>query len=482
MSLLATDAYKFSMGEAGFPLRTETFVYSHRKGGPQVLPVDVRKFVTDLLPAPSSHSDYAFLNQHEYEMGIGYRTAMEMRNRLVVRSLPKGAVFFPGEPVFTVTGPSALVSWLEPLVLQLHYRIQVATLALYDLGRLAAEVATVTCQGQKTLLEELLDLLEVRHPKIEAQSDVYHRQTLDRVRALASTVMPSRIFEVGLRSATCMDQHGIALDACKQAGVTLTSNAFLASMQGLKPVGTMGHEHVQRYRSDEEAFRAMSDRRPYRSSYLLDTYDTFLSGIPAAFRLMAENRDRKDSIRYDSGNKRTQYLYAVEEARRIGIKPVHIIEDGLDLEETRAFERLRELTGVPAEDQFYGYGGWIVNPADSLLTRDRVAAVWKLSQSGPWPTMKFANDPGKESLPGRPVVFRRRSASGPVGIVGQEGERCPEGYSEETDGEENGWFPRQEHVLKGMGEKVVLSEATARLRERLTRERVQMRGKADEPS
>ena len=37
-SLLATDGYKFSMAEAGWPLRTETFYYSHRKGGPQVLP------------------------------------------------------------------------------------------------------------------------------------------------------------------------------------------------------------------------------------------------------------------------------------------------------------------------------------------------------------------------------------------------------------------------------------------------------------
>src|SRR5262245_61528828 len=40
-SLLANDEYKFSTAEAGWPLRTETFYYSHRKGGPQVLPVDV---------------------------------------------------------------------------------------------------------------------------------------------------------------------------------------------------------------------------------------------------------------------------------------------------------------------------------------------------------------------------------------------------------------------------------------------------------
>jgi hypothetical protein len=53
-SLLATDGYKFSMAEAGWPLRTETFYYSHRKGGPQVLPVDVPACRAALRPASSA--------------------------------------------------------------------------------------------------------------------------------------------------------------------------------------------------------------------------------------------------------------------------------------------------------------------------------------------------------------------------------------------------------------------------------------------
>ena len=36
---------------------------------------------------------------------------------------------------------------------------------------------------------------------------------------------------------------------------------------------------------------------------------------------------------------------------------------------------------------------------------------------------------GKQSVPGRPVLFRRRAgASGPFGVVGQEGEAVPDGY------------------------------------------------------
>jgi hypothetical protein len=68
----------------------------------------------------------------------------------------------------------------------------------------------------------------------------------------------------------------------------------------------------------------------------------------------------------------------------------------------------------------------VSDTAPGFLTRDKVSAVYKLSQTGPWPTMKFSRH--KESLPGKPVVFRRSTANGPAGIVGQEGERVPDGY------------------------------------------------------
>ena len=111
-SLLATDGYKFSMAEAGWPLRTETFYYSHRKGGPQVLPVDVPAFVRSLLPRRAD-DDYRYLAEHSYEMGSGFKAAIVQTDALEIRALPRGAVLYDREPVFTVTGPSALVSWLD---------------------------------------------------------------------------------------------------------------------------------------------------------------------------------------------------------------------------------------------------------------------------------------------------------------------------------------------------------------------------------
>jgi nicotinate phosphoribosyltransferase len=108
-----------------------------------------------------------------------------------------------------------------------------------------------------------------------------------------------------------------------------------------------------------------------------------------------------------------------------------ILEDGWDLGLTQRFEALREEVDWKPEEQFYGYGGHLVAAtAPGTLTRDRVAAVWKLSQTGGAPTMKFADDAnrGKESVPGRPVLWRRMQGGGPTGIIGQEGEATPAGY------------------------------------------------------
>lgn len=462
-SLLATDGYKFSMAEVGWPLRRETFVYTHRKGGQQVLPIDVASHVKSLLPVPTTQ-DWAYLRANEYAMGEGYAHAIEKREKFLVNALPKGSTFFSGEPVFSVDGASALGSWLEPVVLQINFRIQVATMALRDPERLAREVAKVTCWRQKEIIAETLQEMKVKEPKIEVDTYGYQTQVLASVRKLIAIVKdPNRIFEVGMRSVTCMEQHQLALEACKEAGVKRTSNVFLAEKLGMIPVGTMGHEHLQRYGGDEEGFRAMKDRRPYRSSYLPDTYDFFLCGLPAALRVMMEDPERKDSIRYDSGNKETQFMYVVSEARQLSVRPRHIVEDGLDDIQTQSFEVLREQMKVSPDDMFYGYGGFIVaETAFGSLKRDEVQAVWKLSMTGNRPTMKFSSDPGKMSIPGRPVVWRRTSAHGPIGIIGQDGESVPEGYVMATNSD----APIQSFGTE-KDPKVILSAQTLFLKEEL---------------
>jgi nicotinate phosphoribosyltransferase len=430
-SLLSTDGYKFSMAEAGWPLRRETFYSSHRKGGLQVLPFDVARELERLWPAVEP-GDVEFAAQHGYSLSPTILAGLAERH-VEVRALPRFSVFFEREPLFSVTGPSVLASWLEPLVLTWSYRIQVATMEVFEPAALPAAVATVTCEAQRRLVLETLDAVEVRAPAITVDEAGYvarvRRQALELVQIVGD---PTRLFEVGLRAASCMEQHLLALEGCKQAGLSRTSNVFGARRLGMVPVGTMGHEHVQRYGSDPAAFRAMVERRYQRSSFLLDTFDTIASGIPAAYEIIRERPGQGDSIRYDSGDKEAQYRHALALAKAQGIRPVQILEDAFDAEQTKVFEALREELGWKPSEQVYGYGGYLVaKTAGTSITRDRVSAVYKLSQTGPKATMKFANEggAGKQSIPGRPVLFRRRpGARGPWGVVGQEGEGVPEGY------------------------------------------------------
>jgi len=431
-SILATDGYKFSMAEAGWPLRQETFYYSHRRGGPHYLPFDPEEMVLSLLPKEGTREEYDFLAKNGYSMGGGFQEAI--KSKVVVKGLPKGSWFFDREPVFSVTGSSAIASWLEPLVLRLHYRIQIATLAKLNPERLAEEVGIVTCEEQKQIVLETLESVGVKAPDIKVDSKGYFRYVKARVTrlTLAAPGSLSRIFEVGMRAATCEEQHQIALEACRHVGVMGTSNISLAKLLDMVGLGTMGHEHVQRYGSDEAAFRAMRDRFPGPSSFLLDTFSTIKSGLPTAFKLIQEDPSRKDSVRFDSGDKVTQYLIACSMAKAMGITPRFILEDGFTLEMVEEFERLREFTGVAAEDQLYGFGGYIVKDEWTSLTRDRVAAIWKVTQTAGKATMKFGDEPGagKESIPGKPVLWRpflgSASYKGPTGIVFQEGEELPE--------------------------------------------------------
>ena len=425
-SLLATDGYKFSMAEAGYPLRRETFYYTHRRGGPQLWLLDAARIVKALLPTPTPE-DYAFLERTQYEMGGGFKAAMTSSAALEIEARPVGSWFLPGEPIFSVTGPSALVSWLEPQLLMLHYRVQVATLALTDRAKLTSAVRTVTCQEERDLVESTLGSIDEPAPAMTVDPDGYRDGVRARAAALVAQVEDAaRIFEVGLRAASCFAQHRLALEACRDAGVGRTSNVLGAKELGLVPVGTMGHEHVQRFGSDEAAYRAMKERRPQRSSFLLDTFDTLRSGLPTAMRIIAEDPKAHDSIRYDSGDKDAQLRAANAMAKERGLHPVHILEDGFDLAQTKHFEGVRRELGLPKEEVFYGFGGHLV--AQGPLTRDRVAAVYKLCKTGARPVMKFSNDAGKKSLPGEPVVWRRVSGDGPGGVVAQRGEPVRAGY------------------------------------------------------
>ena len=436
-TILHTDAYKIAMALAGYPLRRETFGYVHRRGGPHYMPFDMKDVIEQLRPSLTSDivSDRQFISEAGYPVGRAYLDALW--GELEVTAIPQGTWFFDEEPAFTVTGPSALVSWLEPLVLRLNYPIQVATAVMRakhsfgdDEDNVEADilqrVGTVTCAEQASIAEAVFDAMGFPGLRVKIDlgfSESVKNKAIELIRVVGD---PDRLFEVGMRAATCERHHYLVLQALQSVGINSTSNCALAKELGMTPVGTMGHEHVQRYGSDEAAFRAMRDRVPGPSSFLLDTFDPILSGIPTALDLLVEE-DRGDGIRYDSKDIRTQYLVACSMAAEREVTPKHVLEDSFNLEKTKEFESLRHYTGVTPEKQVYGYGGWFSNHGP--LTRDKVAAVWKLTESAGSPRMKHT--PGKASIPGKPVCWRRQlgaDVSGPIVMIGQEGETPPPGW------------------------------------------------------
>lgn len=435
-SVLATDAYKFSMAQAGFPLRPETFYFSFRQGGLQSVPLDLEVHVRNLVGAlviDGEHSAYA--SEHGYGLTGAMLEALADPASLQLTAVPKGAWVNEREPILTVTGPSFLVSWLEPMLVWLNHPMQLAThLRICRLaGRDPAPAAlTATCREHAEIIESMAEHVGVAGLSITREDDAYCAGVAASVAELVAAAGggTERIFEVGMRSAVCENQHRLALTACRGAGVLKTSNMALARELGMTPVGTMGHEHVQRWGEDLAAFLAMRDMRTGAPSYLLDTFDTMGSGISAALVAM-RGRPHACSIRYDSGNKFIQYLHACELFSEAGLQPAHVLEDALDVEATVHFEKLREFTGLAAHQQVYGYGGFIVaRPMTNPLTRDRVSAVYKLSETAGQPRMKFGNESGlgKQSVPGRPVVWRRLRGDGPLGIIGQAGEDVPDNY------------------------------------------------------
>ncbi|TNE90882.1 MAG: nicotinate phosphoribosyltransferase [Deltaproteobacteria bacterium] len=445
-SILATDKYKMVMAQAGAPLRPETFVLMLRRGGPFYLPVDIKTYVESLLPK-LTEDDAAWLAKNGMSMDDGWRAAMN--GSVEVHALPKGSWFGDREPVATVTGPSALVSWLEPQLIWLQFQIQVATLARLHDQSIATRLAVATCEEEADIIRCLLDEADEKDPGVVADPEGYAAFVHQRATAALDAVGgdPSRVMEAGMRAVSCMAQHRIALTAARDAGFRATSNVFLARELGLAPTGTTGHEHTQRWGSDYDAFTAVRDNVPGPVTFLLDTYSTRMSGLPVALSVMKETPERMFSMRFDSeSTMRGDYLLGVHMLAEQGVEAAINLGGGFDAEITRDFEGLAEFTNFPKARQKYMYGQYLVRPHVPLPTRGSVGAVYKLAQTGRRPTMKFSDNLEKSSIPGHPVVFRLRAPEGaelgakPLTVVGQRGERPPQGYFQLTDADRDAVF------------------------------------------
>ncbi len=451
-SALMTDGYKFSMAQAGFPLRKEKFYLTLRRGGPYFIPFDLVDVAQRLVPEMPTTKEQGFLQAN----GYGMNPAMEeaLKGELNVWAAPKGSWVIAREPIMVPSGSSFLVSWLEPLAIMLNYPIQVAT--AYLNGQRDFET---TCWEESLIVQ--LTLTETA--RLTGVDESYTVTCLSRdygeglkrnIAAIKEALggKLNRAFEVGMRGATCMEQHRLALMHCREAGMLKTSNVFLAWELYMTPVGTTGHEHQQRWGNDKAGFEAIRDMRPEQPSYLFDTYNPIEIGIPAAMSVM-ETDERPCSMRFDSGDQDAQFLKILAAVRREypaeGQQDSYfedrpnlnlIFEDGYTADKTAINETFCAAWKWPEDRRHYGYGGYIVtDPSPSAYGRNMVSAAYKLTETGGQPRMKFSGTPGKESIPGKPVILRRirqdrhdpKREQPPKGyqhaysVIAQEGESIP---------------------------------------------------------
>lgn len=404
-----SDAYKFAMAQAGFPLREETFCLTFRKGGPFYIPFDLNAVVQALLPLPQTAKEAAFLTAN----GYGLTPAMEHALTLGVKVVcpPKGAWINKGEPVLTVTGPSFLVSWLEPLLIMIQYPIQIATAAMQgerDFPATCADEVQILRTVESTLVESALLEAPFRiHLDTKGYLARVRANIQATVDALGGPSEAHRAFDVGLRAATCMQQHLMVLEVARSLGVLKTSNVFGAWKLYMIPVGTTGHEHQMRWgQDDRNGFRAIRDMRPEPPSYLFDTTDPLNIGIPAAMDVMIEDPDRPCSMRFDSGDQDAQFLKIAKGCEQHALHPNLIFEDSYNAEKTTKNEAFCDSHGWPKEHRMYGFGGyWVSQPATTIYNRDRVSAAYKLTKTAGRSVIKRSGSPGKESIPGLPVIL-----------------------------------------------------------------------------
>lgn len=412
-TILKTDQCKFAMAEAGWPLQEETFYYTHQKGGPHYLPIDIKKYIKDLFKDWKQNSNLIrkkIKNSSGLEVGdwLNFFASLEDPFSLLkIRTIPQKSWFLDEAPVFTVTGPSFLVSWLEPQILRLNFEIQVATLAKTDHEVFQKELNKVATKDEyKIVMKYRPSRLKNWEPTIDTAS--YFRQVKSRANKLLHLVNGdfNRILEAGISFARNESQHQIALLAYKEAGLSLTSNTFAASSLGLaskkklKAIGTMSHEHIQRFLNDEVAFFSMANRLSGSIFCSVDTFDAINIGIPSAIALMKEQPKRKHIINIDSGNIEFQLKIAAKQ----NPKGRFCLGKQLNAIKTEHFESIRTDLNIKPNQIIYKYDGFLVEQDWSKITRNRVAAIWRMTTTDGLPTIKI-DDNGKESLPGDFILW-----------------------------------------------------------------------------
>jgi len=247
-------------------------------------------------------------------------------------------------------------------------------------------------------------------------------------------VAGTQFAEFGLRSDQNENNHITLMQAVYVGGgIKLTSDdqAVMLFPEYFEDIGTMGHEYVMSYQRqglslEEAQERAFDDfvKANKRSALLVDTVDTIGSGLPAVIRMIKKYSGTGKIIlpRFDSGDVSKQCIIWKKMTLDHGIKETKmIVEDGYNPIKAMRTKNSYSTAGFNPEDIIVGAGGYFQEGCN----RDSLSLVFKRSatdhigdRKNLEASLKFSDDSGKNSIPGRIRVYERKN----ILIVAQEGE------------------------------------------------------------
>lgn len=235
--------------------------------------------------------------------------------------------------------------------------------------------------------------------------NIINYQTLIATKAsrIRSVVGDQALMEFGTRRAQEMDAAIWGTRAAYIGGFDATSNVRAGKIFGIPISGTHAHSLVQIYRNDYEAFKAYAES--HRDCvFLVDTYDTLRSGVPAAIKVAREFGDKINflGVRIDSGD----MAYLSKGVRKMlddaGFPNAKIYASN-DLDE----ETITSLKRQDAKIDVWGIGTKLITAYDQPALGGVYKVVSIENERGKMvDTIKISGTAAKISTPGKKQVWR----------------------------------------------------------------------------
>ncbi|MCI1903030.1 MAG: nicotinate phosphoribosyltransferase [Enterococcaceae bacterium] len=235
--------------------------------------------------------------------------------------------------------------------------------------------------------------------------NIVNFQTLIATKAarIKSVIGSDPLLEFGSRRAQELDAAIWGTRAAYIGGADATSNVRAAKIFGIPCSGTHAHSLIQSYGDDYEGFMAYA--KTHRDCvFLVDTYDTLYSGVPAAIRVAREMGDRINfqGVRIDSGDMAYISKRVREELDAAGYPNAKIYASN-DLDEST----ILNLKMQKAKIDVWGVGTKLITAFD----QPALGAVYKLvsieDEHGKMhDTIKLSSNAEKVSTPGKKQIWR----------------------------------------------------------------------------